>query len=178
MAGGEEGPGEVVSHHCLSRVCRGEDQMAPFFDAFKCQILKNSLKCPAQSYCCIIVVPSSLPTSWPTLVVADWLTTRSRSSWHPTSVLRNFCFTRPKHQSGAKFVWPTTRNEISMRSFKPHSTLHVRYCMTNLCIRNFCELYQASIHCLYLFLFCPTQLSAWSSSSVSPKELWVRKWCR
>jgi len=37
----------------------------------------------------------------------DHPTTRARSSKHPTSDFLNFCFSRPKHQSGANFVWLT-----------------------------------------------------------------------
>ena len=89
-------------------------------------------KYPVQSNWLTMMVPSSIPISWAWLVWADWSTTRTRSSRHPTSVFLNFCFSRPKHQSGANFVWPTSKNDISILLLSPHITRQAKYCMTNL----------------------------------------------
>ena len=65
--------------------------------------LKNWLKWSAQLYC---------------------------SAKHPTLVQRKRCLTKPKHQSGANLVCPTSINEISILSLSPARTRHVKYCMT------------------------------------------------
>ncbi len=65
------------------------------------------------------VVLSSLETSWETLQTADLSTTLAISVRLPIHVLLYRCFIRPKHQSGANFMWPTTINEIGAFVCRP-----------------------------------------------------------
>ena len=96
----------------------------------KAFFLKNVEKYFAQSYYVTITSPFSVPTSWAWFTTADFSTTLAISAKHPILVRRKVCFNKPKHQSGANLVWPTIMNEISIRSFSPVRTRHVRYCIT------------------------------------------------
>ena len=105
-------------------------------------------------------LPSSVPTSCARLMffVLD-STTPHKSVKQLTSHLRNRCFSRPKHQSGANFVCPGGMKFKVTDVWRPWRVLHAKY------------------HNMYLFLFCPEQLSQWSSTCCSPNPKFSKKWC-
>ncbi len=79
--------------------------------------LNRGTKKLVQSYMST-AVPSSLETSWDTLHTADHLCNLSEA----VSEAAEFCspcFRRPKHQSGANLVWPTTINDMVILVCRP-----------------------------------------------------------
>ena len=103
-----------------------------------------------QSYVGTTVRPSASTTSWTSLHQAERSTTSAMELRLPTGVARNLRLNNPKHQSGANFVWPTTKNDkVSL------------VCLLVMAL-------QSRYQIIGLFLFCPVQLSAWRNTSVSP----------
>ena len=87
---------------------------------WNCFIPSSRMKLSARKVCHLyrgtLISWSSVPTSCATLtpVVVLSSVTRTMSSRQETGVLRNFCFSKPKHQSGPNFVWPATIKFSSM----------------------------------------------------------------
>ena len=67
------------------------------------------------------------------------MTTSTTSSRELTKVRRYLCLNRPKHQSGANFVWPTSMKDIRTVRCSPVSTRQARYC-SKIDIHEYCTL--------------------------------------
>ena len=89
---------------------------------------KPSARNVCQLYSDTFAVCSSVPTSWArfTPVVVLLLVSWTMSSRHETDVLLYFCFNRPKHQSGANLVWPTTMKFRLMFRWRPCMVRQIR----------------------------------------------------
>ena len=86
-----------------------------------------SIRYVAQLYTGTTGFPFCVPTSWATFISADVLTTSVMSCRELTKVRRYRCLNRPKHQSGANFVWPTSMKKSVTSRCKPVITLQARY---------------------------------------------------
>lgn len=124
------------------------------------RFLKKGWRCCCQSPTGTKDVPSSLPINWAWFTQALSFTTVSNSCSDDTAWRLNAFLRRPKHPSGANFVWPGIKkfNEIDLWS--PVHTLHAQY------------------HRTKRFLFCSEQLSQWSCALVSPRPKHSKKWFR
>ena len=101
--------------------------------------------------------PRSLPTNWAWFTIALPFTTASMSARLDTAVRRKACFSKPKHQSGANFVWPVTRKCSEIDLCWPVKILQAQY------------------HSMKRFLFWPAQLSQCRLASLSPKPYFAKK---
>ena len=79
----------------------------------------------AQSWMGTIGWPFWSPASWTKFALADCSTTVWRSFKQPTLVFLTRCFSRPKHQSGANFVWTTSMKESCTSLCSPTNTRHI-----------------------------------------------------
>ena len=83
-------------------------------------------KCSLQLYMDTRVEPSNDPTNCGTFTEEERETQLAISSRLPIFVLKDLCFSKPKHQSGTNFVSPTGRNETVISLCWPVSTRHIR----------------------------------------------------
>ena len=143
-----------TAHDCCWRL---SFEAVPYLMWWRDLIPVTGLKYPSKKWCQLYVgtmlSPPSVPTSCGTLTPVSVLVLHtSAMSWRvDTWESLNLCLNRPKHQSGANFVWPAIRK-------------YRWICMCNLYMH-----LQAKYHIAYLFLFCPLQLSQWSWAISSPK---------
>ena len=110
----------------------------------------------------ICTCPDSLRTGTGIMALIDGqllCATSSTSLIVAQELRRNVLLKHPKYRSDWNLVCPVGRNEIWQQEFFPIITRHM------------------SQRINMLFLFCPAQLSAWSSSVSSPIAKFSKKWC-